>query len=57
MELDLQNLFGLHVKSCTHWLRLRPPPAFGGLYGALLVRQGRRHLFVTPWWKYTNFAG
>ncbi len=21
MELDLQSLFGLHVDSCTHWLR------------------------------------
>ncbi len=21
MELDLQNLIGLHVPSCTHWLR------------------------------------
>jgi hypothetical protein len=30
MELDLQSLFGLHVHSCTHWLRPRnpPPPAF-----------------------------
>jgi hypothetical protein len=28
MELDLRNLFGLHVHSCTHWLRPRkhPPP-------------------------------
>jgi hypothetical protein len=28
MELDLQSLFGLHVQSCTHWLRPRnaPPP-------------------------------
>jgi hypothetical protein len=29
MELDLQSLFGLHVLSCTHWLRPRnptPPP-------------------------------
>jgi hypothetical protein len=28
MELDLQNLFGLHVYSCTQWLRprnLTPP--------------------------------
>jgi hypothetical protein len=30
MELDLQSLIGLHVRSCTHWLRPRnPPPAFG----------------------------
>jgi hypothetical protein len=26
MELDLQSLFGLHVHSCTHWLRHRTPP-------------------------------
>ncbi len=34
MELDLQSLFGLHVHSCTHWLRPRnpPPPAFGLIY-------------------------
>jgi hypothetical protein len=32
----LQSLFGLHVQSCTHWLRPRnllpPPPAFGFIY-------------------------
>ncbi len=30
MELDLQNLFGLHVHSYSHWLRpaAPPPPAF-----------------------------
>ncbi len=35
MELDLQSLFGLHVHSCTHWLRPRnspPPPAIGLIY-------------------------
>ncbi len=26
MELDLQSLFGLHVLSCTHWLRQHPSP-------------------------------
>ncbi len=27
MELDLQSLFGLHVHSCTYWLRpYNPPP-------------------------------
>ena len=26
MELDLQSLFGLHVHSCTLWLRPRNPP-------------------------------
>ncbi len=49
--VDLQSLFGLHVHSCTHWLRPRnPPPApHLGLYTrALLVSQDRRHLFVTP---------
>jgi hypothetical protein len=37
MELDLQNLFGLHVHSYTHWLTETPqlpppPPAFGIIY-------------------------
>jgi hypothetical protein len=34
MELDLQSLFGLHVHSCTHWLRADTPqtPAFGLIY-------------------------
>ncbi len=27
MELDLQSLFGLHMHSCTHWLRPRNPPS------------------------------
>jgi hypothetical protein len=31
MELDLQNLFGLLVHSCTHWHPL-PPPAFELIY-------------------------
>jgi hypothetical protein len=26
MDLDLQSLFGLHVHTCTHWLRPRNPP-------------------------------
>ncbi len=26
-ELDLQSLFGLHVHSCTHWLRPHNPSA------------------------------
>jgi hypothetical protein len=31
MVLDFQSLFGLHVHSCTHWLRPQtpPPPTFG----------------------------
>jgi hypothetical protein len=52
MEFDIQSLFGLHVHSCTHWLRTRPPPhppALGLIYeGAIGVSQDRRHLFVTP---------
>jgi hypothetical protein len=47
MEFDLQSLFGLHLYSCTHWLR----PLFshlGSYTSALLVSQDRRHLFVTP---------
>jgi hypothetical protein len=36
MELGLQSLLGLHVYSCTHWLRPRnsspPPPTFGLTY-------------------------
>jgi hypothetical protein len=53
MELDLQSLFGLHVHSCTHWLRTRNPPFpipphLGSHTRALLVSQDRRHLFVTP---------
>ncbi len=50
IELDLQSLFGLHVRSCIHWLRPRnpPPPHLGSYTRTLLVSQGRRHLFVTP---------
>jgi hypothetical protein len=34
MELDLQILFGLHVHSCTHWMRPRnsPSPQFRLIY-------------------------
>jgi hypothetical protein len=35
MELDLHRLFGLHMYSCTHWLRPRnfpPSHAFGLIY-------------------------
>jgi hypothetical protein len=55
-ELDLQSLLGLHVHSCTHWLRPRNtiPPHLGSYTRALLVRQGRRHLFVTSLrWRHT----
>ncbi len=53
-KLDLQSLFGLHVHSCTHWLRPRNPsslPIWAHLQydGAILISQDRRHLFVTPW--------
>jgi hypothetical protein len=49
MELDLQSLFGLHVHSCTRWLRPRnaapPPPR---IWAHIRGRQDRQHLFVTP---------
>jgi len=53
MQLDPQSLFGLHVHSYTHWLRLRNPPPptpphLGSYTRALLFSQDRRHLFVTP---------
>ncbi len=51
MELDRQSLFGLHVHSCTHWLRARhppppPPPHLGPYTRALLVSHDRRQLYV-----------
>ncbi len=54
-KLKLQSLFGLHVHSCSRWLRpcnLSPPlsrlPHLCSYARALLVSQDRRHLFVTP---------
>jgi hypothetical protein len=53
MKLDLQKFTWATVYSCTHWLRPHnppPPPQHLGSYTrALLVRQDRRHIFVTPW--------
>ncbi len=48
MKLDLQSLFGLHVHSCTHWLRPHntPPPHLDSYTRALLVSQDRWHLLV-----------
>jgi hypothetical protein len=49
MALDLKSLFGIHVHSCTHWLRPRsPPPAFGLKYEGTIGQPDRRRLFVTP---------
>jgi hypothetical protein len=51
MELDLQSLFGLHVYSCTDWLRhlnFLPPPTLDSYTRALLVSQNSRHLFENP---------
>ncbi len=48
MELDLQSLLGL---LCTAVLAVwdpATPPCLGSYTRALLVRQDRRHLFVTP---------
>ncbi len=55
MELDLQSLFGLHVHSCSHWLRPRNsplPPHLGSYTSALLVILYRRqppdsHYFIS----------
>jgi hypothetical protein len=51
MELYLQSLYGLHVHSCTYWLRPRntPPhhPHLGSFTRASLVSEDRRHLFET----------
>ncbi len=50
MELDLQSFFGLHVYSCTHWLRPRKPPRIWaqirGRYWSALGSQNWQHLFV-----------
>ncbi len=52
MELDLQSLFGFLVTWCTLLYSLAEtpqlPPHLGSHTRALLVSQGRRHLFVTP---------
>ncbi len=56
MEFDLQSLFGLHVHSCSHWLRPRNSPPSPRFWAHIrerywsLVSQDiyRRHLFVTP---------
>jgi hypothetical protein len=48
MELDLQSLFGLHVQSCTHWLRpgtLPHPPALGLVYEGAI---GQPKLTTSP---------
>ncbi len=56
IELDIQNLFGLHVYSFTHWLRpciatpqFPSPPHLGSFTRAPLVSQDWWHLSVTPW--------
>jgi hypothetical protein len=43
MELDLPNLFGLHVHSCTHWLRPRNPPAPPPQYPRIWAHIRRRY--------------
>jgi hypothetical protein len=61
MELDLQSLFGLHVHSCTHWLRPRnplPPPAFGLIYEGAIGQpiQTTYCILVSTWIKSTNYG-
>ncbi len=49
MELDIQSLFGLHVHSRTHWLRLRTPlPHLGPFTRALLVSQDKNYISLWP---------
>jgi hypothetical protein len=47
MELDLQSLFGLHVHSCTHWLKRDPAtlPPFPHIRGRYWSAKERLHLF------------
>ncbi len=53
MELDLQSVFGLHVHSCTHWLRPNTPtPRIWAHTMALLVSQDRRHHNFDPLFVY-----
>jgi|688.fasta_scaffold914836_1 hypothetical protein len=55
MELALQSLFGLHVHSCTHWLRPSTPhPAFGLIIyeGAI----GRSAKIDDIFWKPPSFG-
>ncbi len=44
-SLLIKGLFGLHLHSCTHWLRRAtpPPPHLGSYTRSLLVRQVSRH--------------
>ncbi len=54
MEVDLQNLFGLHVTWCAQLYSLaetpQPPPRIWTCFTrALLVSINRRHLSVTLW--------
>jgi hypothetical protein len=51
MELDLQNLFGLHVHNCTHWLRPRNPlpPAFGLIYEGTIGQPRQTTSLCDPW--------
>ncbi len=51
MELDLQSLFGLHVHSCTHWLRPRTPihpPPFGLIYEGAIGQPRQKTSLYDP---------
>ncbi len=61
MELDLQSLFGLLYSFAE--TQLQPPPLpppipqrLGSNTRALLVSQERRHLFVTPWSRWSKIV-
>jgi hypothetical protein len=52
MELDLQSLFGLHVHSCTRWLRPRNPSphpsAFGLIYEGAIGQPRQKATLCDP---------
>ncbi len=38
MDLDLQSLFGLHVHSCTHWMKPLAPHPFPRIWAHIRGR-------------------
>ncbi len=60
MEEDLQSLFGLHVTGCaqqyslTETPQLPPPPQLDSYYEGAISQKDRRHIFETPWRRYTQ---
>jgi hypothetical protein len=48
MELDLQSLCGLHVHSCTTWLKPCTPPAFGLIFEGALGQTKVDDIYCDP---------